>query len=501
MNFHLFMFLCLGSILYAFPSVQKISDSIVDVEALTIDGPYGNVINGLSFQQEAVITHNGWQYVGYYNSSRHVCLSRRQLPNGSWERIEFTDYTFVSDDAHNTISVGICPNDGTIHLSFDQHAGALHYRISQANAATNPSTVTWSASLFGPVRDFLENGKGVSSVTYPAFFKTPGGDMQMVYRTGGSGNGDLVLVDYSGASHLWSNTRMFISRQGTFTDEYNTNTVRCAYPNRYQYGLDGKLHVTWVWRENTHANHDVMYSYSDDGGTTWFNNGSSTCKLSMNDMTPQKMVPLNGISTDSNIIGQAPASPIRIDSPGVKVVNIPRKYGVMNTQAQAVDAQGRVHVVVWHCNDESFAYAAEQGYPHTDTWGHPLARRYHHYWRDANGTWRHNEMKWVAGNRPQLYIRPNGDAFMIYNAPVSLTELASGLYFNFGHLTIAAATGESKWTDWQVIHTETGPFLNEMLADPVRFEQDQVLSIMVQESPATSRLPTPLKIIEYTLGP
>ena len=87
--------------------------------ALTISGFFGQAINGLSFQQDIALTHLGYQYVGYYNSKRHVCVARRKLPTGSWEIIELRDYYFSSNDAHNTISLGICPNDGTIHLAFD----------------------------------------------------------------------------------------------------------------------------------------------------------------------------------------------------------------------------------------------------------------------------------------------------------------------------------------------------------------------------------------------
>ena len=43
---------------------------------------------------------------------------------------------------------------------------------------------------------------------------------------------------------------------------------------------------------------------------------------------------------------------------GVKVVDIPRTYGLMNTHGQAVDSKGRIHTVVWHCTDISIKAAA-----------------------------------------------------------------------------------------------------------------------------------------------
>jgi len=486
-----------------FPGVQKIGDSIVDSQALTIQGFFGQAINGLSFQQDAVITHDGWQYAAYYNGNRRVCLARRQLPAGNWQTIEFGDYNFTSDDAHNTISLGICPNDGTIHLAFDHHGHTLHYRASQTLVASRPADVVWSASLFGPIRSYLEEGKSFG-LTYPAFLQTPDGDMLFIFRSGGSGNGDWLIVDYDGSTQQWSNTRKFISRSGTFTDEYNTSTSRCAYPNYYTFGPNGKLHVTWCWREGTQgANHDIMYSYSEDKGYTWLNCKDSALKISVEAAAVQTLLRLKGAGDSSAIIGLATGNAateklIRVDSPGVTVVNVPRRYGMINTQAQAVDSHERVHVVVWRCTDESIAEAARLGYTGTYRWGHPYARRYHHYWRDTDGAWRHHEMQWVAGNRPKMFIRPNGDAFLIYSASRKPENMwADAVQFIDGDLKIAAANADSNWTDWQVIHTEEGPFVNEMLADPVRFQQEGILSVMVQQSPSESGQSTPLRIVDF----
>lgn len=505
-SLHVAAILYLSSVLLAFPSVTKISDSVVDSQALTISGFFGQAINGLSFQQDIALTHLGYQYVGYYNGNRHVCVARRKLPAGTWEIMELTDYYFSSNDAHNTISLGICPNDGTIHLSFDHHGHTLHYRVSQAGVASNPASTNWSSSLFGPVRNYLEEGKSFG-LTYPAFIQTPQGDLQFVYRIGGSGNGDWMIADYSGSTHLWSNTRMFISRTGTFTDEYNTSTSRCAYPNHYQYDPNGRMHVTWCWREGTQgANHDIMYSFSDDRGFTWYNDKESVLKISVGQETRQTLLRLKGGANESRIIGDANSDSgtkktINLDSPGVIVVNLPRRDSFINTQAQAVDPAGRIHVVGWHCTDESKAWAAQQGYPGDYRWGHPYARRYHHYWRDDNGSWKHHEMDWIAGNRPKMYIAANGDAFIIYNASRNPAGMTNDLVqFADGDLIIAAATSQSKWTDWKVVHNEPGLFVNEMLADPIRFKQDQILSIVVQQSPSPQGQSTPLRILEYSLG-
>lgn len=90
-------------------------------------------INCYAFQQDAITSFNGWQYCVFYSSRQPRCgeaaageplfvhLARRQLPRGRWEVIVFDDYPQTTDDGHNTAQLGICPGDGTIHLSYDHH--------------------------------------------------------------------------------------------------------------------------------------------------------------------------------------------------------------------------------------------------------------------------------------------------------------------------------------------------------------------------------------------
>jgi len=59
--------------------VVKVGDSLVDEEALTIKGNFGQAINGVSFQQEVMVTHQDYQYAAYYDGERRVCIARRQF--------------------------------------------------------------------------------------------------------------------------------------------------------------------------------------------------------------------------------------------------------------------------------------------------------------------------------------------------------------------------------------------------------------------------------------
>jgi hypothetical protein len=428
--------------------ITRTVETMVDPMALTLDGSrWGMAINGKSFQQDALITHKGYQYLAYYDARRNVCLTRRKLPAGPWETIRFTDYLFESNDAHNTISMGICPNDGTIHLAFDHHGHPLHYRVSPKGVATTPETLSWDTSLFSPVTDELEEGKPIR-ITYPRFFQAPDGELQFCYRRGGSGNGDRMLVDYDSGSGIWTNTRQIDSGKGEFEDDLGKSSTRCSYPNGYTYGPNGRLHTTWVWRETgSDPNHDLVYVYSEDKGRTWLNSEGHE---------------ING--------------PPGIESPGIRVVDIPRSLGLMNTHGQAVDSKGRIHAVVWHSTEETLL--AEGSKPGEHRWGVDNAKRYHHYWRDESGSWEHLELPWISGNRPKLFIDRKDNAYLIYGKEENLE--------------IAAATANSGYEDWKVIHMEQGPFVNEMLGDPYRWEREGILSVLVQESPENPTEPTPL---------
>lgn len=88
-----------------------------------------HAINGYAFQQDAITSYNGWQYVVFYSALApdsapeplFIHLARRHLPSATWETIVFKDYPQTTDDGHNTVQMGICQGDGTIHLSYDHH--------------------------------------------------------------------------------------------------------------------------------------------------------------------------------------------------------------------------------------------------------------------------------------------------------------------------------------------------------------------------------------------
>jgi len=150
--------------------------------------------------------------------------------------------------------------------------------------------------------------------------------------------------------------------------------------------------------------------------------------------------------------------------------------------------------VVKYCTNETLQAAFSRLGEHR--WGPPEARRYHHHWRDDSAVWHHVELPGVAGNRPKLFIDKEDNAYLIF----SDTRDSRDLDPSRGNLKIMAATPEERWKDWRVIHVERGPFCNEMLGDYYRWQQEEILSVIVQELPEKPHQATSLRILEFVIG-
>jgi hypothetical protein len=386
---------------------------------------YGGYLNGESFQQDGIVSFKGYQYAAFWNSSRHVVIARRALPNGSWSSVEFTDYSLAADDAHNTISLGICPGDGTLHLSFDHHSNDLHYRKSMAGLVTNPGTAVWTAASFSAVTSSLVGSTTVALVTYPRFVTEPDGTkMLFEARIGTSGSGDEYLWEYDAATHSWTALGMYIS--GT-ADSIN------AYPHGLSYTPGGaRLHLSWCWRETPDAstNHDLLYLYSDDHGRSWKNNAGAT-------------------------VGTTGTTFVSKNSVGIKVWTINQNRGLINQEHMAIDTSGRVHVLLSHmpdaqADDATFTSARSKS-------------QFFDYWRNSSGTWTRIAMGLpvVANFRGKLAISAAGNVYAV-----------------LPDLRIAAASAASEFATWAVVNNaDAGRFFSDPLIDTARLALEDKLTV------------------------
>ncbi|KAL7266506.1 hypothetical protein RUND412_010946 [Rhizina undulata] len=411
-------------------AVRAIAVSVTSsaVTVLGIDPEGSARLNGESFQQSAVVTYNGWQYAAFYNSSgtyaqNYVSVGRRKLsPLSAWDVIVFTDYVQTTIDGHNTISIGIAPGDGTIHLSYDHHDVPLNYRVSQQGIATNPTSYTWSTSLFGSTVNSLPGATGTwTPLTYPRF-ETIDDDLLMEFRIGVSGAGDSYIYHYSTTSHSWTQV-------GRYLNGDNNN----AYINGFDY-LSSKLQTSWTWREtpDVATNHDLGYAYSTDLGETWYNT--------------------DGVEIASLTAGTA----ITPNSTGSLVFTIPQGSGILNQEGQIPDSSGRFHVLNRETTSGTYLW--------------------YHYWRSATGTWTRNAISFTGlatptatGLRGKLAIAPTGELLAILPSNQD-TEL-----------TVLASTAAGSFLDWTQIWNGSG-YACDPLWDKTRLRDYGVLSMLLRES-------------------
>jgi len=404
-------------------ALTKDGESLITKSGLTIVS-YGGYLNGESFQQDGILTHKSYQYSAFWNTQRRVVLARRALPAGSWESIEFTDYTNTADDAHNTISLGICPGDGTLHLSFDHHDSDLHYRRSTTGFLDDPSAA-WSAASFSAVTRNLVGTTAVTPVTYPRFVTQPGGGKLLFSaRIGMSGSGDEHLWEYDAATHAWVAI-------GKYIDGVSDNIN--AYLHGLSYTRGGtRLHAAWCWRETPDANtnHGLLYAFSDDHGRTWKNNAGT-------------------------VIATPGSSAIHSRSTGLAAVEIDQNRGLINQEDMAVDSVGRVHVLLSHMPD---AQADDANFTSSRT-----KSQFFHYWRDTNGTW-----KRVALGLP-----------VIANFRGSLAiSSTNNVYAILPDLRIAGASAAHDFQSFSMLHsTDSGRFFSDPLVDTTRLLTEDKLTV------------------------
>ncbi|KAF3764675.1 hypothetical protein M406DRAFT_340231 [Cryphonectria parasitica EP155] len=405
-----------------------------------------HAINGYAFQQDALTSFNGWQYAVFYSSTGpetpeplFIHLSRRCLPDGPWESIVFEDYPQKTDDGHNTVQIGICHEDGTIHLSYDHHCDVLRYRHSVRGLAQNPTAYEWNASLFMPTLDYLpglpSSHKHFSYVTYPRLGNLGPGVLFMSLRDGKAGLGSDHLYLYRSDKGFWE----FVGTPLTGVDS-----------NPYVHGWDfrdGKLHVTWVYRgfvwyegwddladtkhkqqagpNGAENNHNICYAYSEDLGYTWRNGkGDVIADLKQ---------------------GQT----IKNDAEGIVAFEIPKGSGLMNQESQVVDYDGGVHVL----NREIL-----EG---THIWKH--------YYRSPTGQWTSRAIRPIDGpRRGRLGITRDNDLLLILPETTIPT------------VTILRALKSDSYGSYQKVWVGKG-LTGEPLIDNPRLATDKVLSLFIRK--------------------
>jgi hypothetical protein len=389
---------------------------------------YGGYMNGESYQQDAILTVNGYQYAAYWNAAARVILARRPEGEGAWTRIEMdTGYSSTSTDSHNTISLG-ASGDGRLHIAFDHHDSPLHYVQSVVNLLTDPETVPWASASFSRWTGTLDGTTSVIAVTYPKFITEPDGKLLFEYRYGAAGRADQVLWEYDAGT--W-----------TYLGAYVSGMRASGTINAYLHGIEysgTRLHAAWCWRTSPDpsTNRGLFYAYSDNNGRTWNNNAGM-------------------------LIGTIGASPVLETSPGIEVWPIGPNRGYINQEHMTVDNAGRVHVLVTHAPDET---AEDIDFERART-----RAEYFHYWRSPAGRWTRTPMGFPA----QLNFRGK-----------LVVSSRDEIYAILPNIRIAGASPEVDWTNWTLIETEfDGNYFSDPLIDRQQLRLRDRLTIFAPRTP------------------
>lgn len=401
-------------------------------------------MNNYIAAQENILSHKDYQYISFYNDERKVVVARRNLCGGAWEFAILADYIQSLNDRHNHISMGICYGDGTIHLAFDHHAHDLNYRVSVAGLATHPEEFVWADSLFGPVKDNLVDGVKETRVTYPVFFASKDGHLNMAYRQGGSGNGESRIAFYNGKTQMWEDVHTFVDQSGAYQDPYlsNSSTSRNPYHFDYVYDSNNILHASWVWREGSQSgyNHDIAYAWSPDHGFTWYNNDT---------------VKIGESSADTTFF-------IKYSSPGLHVFVLDSRYGMINNGGQTVDHLNQPHLIARH--------RIQPVELETPKYANSSDGSYFHYWRDTTGTWHQQRIPFFA-SRTKIYSDAYGNLYLPYGS---------------NRLRLLVAEAANNWANWtQIFQALPTTQRNEHHADRNRLMQHGILSVVSHEFDGT----------------
>jgi len=236
-------------------------------------------VNTAIFRKNSIVTHNGIQYIAFYDENGYLTLGKRELGNTQWT-FYLSQYKGNCKDAHNVISIMV-DGEGFLHVAFNHHGSSLNYCRSLR-----------PGSLILGNKEIMV-GRDETEVTYPEFYRLTNGDLIFVYRSGGSGRGNLIMNRYEAKTKTWQRV------QDVLIDGENE---RNAYWQLYVDNVN-TIHLSWVWREtpDVATNHDLCYARSRDGGATWEKSDGEKYRLPI---TAENAEYVWHIPQDSELINQ-----------------------------------------------------------------------------------------------------------------------------------------------------------------------------------------------------
>lgn len=384
----------------------------------------GNTINTVIFRHHGILTHNKIQYTAFYVNPKILRLVRRDLAT---ETIQTYDLLgeYNLKDAHNSISLGV-DRQGHLHISYDHHATQLRYRRSLIPGTIN----AWSDEL--PM-----TGHHEQRVTYPTFILPHHGfPLTLLYRDGVHDKGTARMKAYDEISQTWIDHPQAIL-SGAEQKPWTSN----AYWNHPAVGVDGSLHLSFVWRthslgkEQNINNINIGYACSFDNGLTWQTSLGRPCRLPITQVNAEIVYPL---------------------SPGMNLIN---------QTGMALDTKNRPHIV-FYANDfkniPQYQYLWFDG----ELWNHQIiSHRSKFFELRGKGTLQ------IPISRPEVVIDEHDNAYIITRSDYMRNKFV---------ITMLAPPYYEYYSSNDVIMTSHEVGFAEPVIDRERWKNEKILTTLVQ---------------------
>lgn len=255
----------------------------------------------------SILYHRNFLYVTHYSGGmdqRHVRLSRKRMgdTNSSWVTIVFPhqhvlfrrDKTLPEmkrrGDSHNIISLGISPEDSTMHLLYDMHAytpsdfpnSYFNYQVSVPGGAL-VADEEFTEDLFGPKQNVLSSAVDPTAyynVSYPAFLLSPNNKLLATWRTGGSTNAKMKISTYENGS--WGSPV-----------PWNANPNPTGIYGQFK-SFNGRMFMSWQRRmqsdnvEGYELNRGIYFASSDVEGV-WHTDSGKAITTPITDLEAFKL--------------------------------------------------------------------------------------------------------------------------------------------------------------------------------------------------------------------
>ena len=224
--------------------------------AVAINGGNGAVFDVYIYPQ--AIYHNGKVIVTYQGPNLDIYVVAYDS-DGEIEGPYYVADNPLTNDAHGGPAIWV-DGEGYYHITYGSHASAQKHVKS-----TNPSDISsWEAqSDIDPY------------ATYPQIVELDS-TLYLFYRAGGHDN-DWVYRTSTDGGNNWSD-------ETTVLDSTSENVWYVSFRK----GKDGKIHVAWVWKDESNSlgtsepeyyqRYNVYYMYRDNNGS-WKNIEGTTLTL------------------------------------------------------------------------------------------------------------------------------------------------------------------------------------------------------------------------------